>query len=80
MSVNILLICQVVSNPGWYVIPYIPHWDRNLHAAKIILANEFNEYMGFTNSGIEYRYIRASDLKKYGIIEKLILVRDSNVN
>jgi hypothetical protein len=46
---------QVVSNPT----------DRELEAALFWLGNSFNEYLEYLNCGVQHRFIRRRDLRKY---------------
>jgi hypothetical protein len=63
---NIILICRLVDveNQQWCIVSNM-HRDGNFNAAKVVMTNDFNEYMSYVNCGVEYRFIRKKDLSKY---------------
>jgi hypothetical protein len=63
---KIILICKVIDRSEWFIVSN-PKEDYAYKAAKIVLANSFNDYMAYMNTGVEYRFIRHQDLNKYGI-------------
>ncbi len=61
---NITLICRLADSDKWCIVSNMQK-DGNFNAAKIVLANEFNDYMAYVNCGVEYRFIRQKTLGNY---------------
>jgi len=63
---NIVLICKTVDKEDWYLVSNMIE-DHAFRAAELILSNVFNEYMGYINAGVEYRFVRESELSRYDL-------------